>query len=123
MIRRTTKEQKARFEQRYDNEHWMGIKKLAHATTGKRCCCCLAECSEEIHHVRYSDEQGAIAGREVPGIDVFPICERCHDSIAHAKEHWIRSSHRPDLNNRNTDEFVSFLKVNWKLLSDGGIKN
>ena len=33
---------------------------------------------------------GAIAGREITGLHIFPLCTKCH-GIAHSKRNWRKS--------------------------------
>ncbi|MBD2771122.1 hypothetical protein [Iningainema tapete] len=62
----------------------------------------------------YSDSEGAIAGREVPGIHVFPLCDR-HHKIAHLKRYWRKGrTPPPTLDSRNTPEFYETLQQGWR---------
>lgn len=89
---------------------------FAHRSTGGRCCCCLTAPSEEIHHVYYQDQWGAIAGHEVPGENIFGVCRRCHDEQCHSKETWIVDPVDPVLGNHNAQEWVDKLKFGYTLL-------
>ncbi len=89
--------------------------KVSHQSTGGYCSWCLARKSEENHHVRYKDSIGCIRGREIPGIDVFPLCLRCHDVVAHSDANWVRVKDNPELNNHNTPEFIDELSRRYKL--------
>lgn len=108
----------ANFDGRYDGEMWPLILPIAHRGTGGICACCCAAQSKEVHHLRYKDEHGAIAGREVPGVDVVPVCLDCHIPICHDPENWITDKRNPKLNNRNTPEFAKFLRDNYQHLEE-----
>lgn len=106
------------FDDRYDATFWTDICALAHRTVNGICCHCMARASQEVHHVRYSDEHGAIAGREIPGEDIFPLCQQCH-GLHHTKRYWIKSKVNPALNNRATDDAIELLKNNYEVLANG----
>lgn len=100
-------------------QNYKAIVRLCHKSTNGVCCLCRSRRSEEAHHVCYSDRHGAIAGREVPGIHLFPLCERCHNT-AHKKENWLREKgEKAILGNRNTTAFVEKLKFGYQLLQQG----
>jgi len=52
-----------------------------------------------VHHLRYRDWFGAIAGRERPGWDVVPLCRKCH-GIVHRQQLWYSALKDPKRNNR-----------------------
>jgi len=87
--------------------NWPEIRREAHYQTSSRCCYCYLQGREPrqsrcVHHVRYKDELGAIAGREVPGVDVFPVCPDCHD-LLHEPSRWLTANQglKQVLDNRN----------------------
>jgi hypothetical protein len=90
----------ATYEDRYA-KNWMVIQKQAMTATRRTCCYCLKRQAAEVHHVHYSDIFGAIAGREQPGIDVFPLCHSCHHEVAHSQRHWVKNKARPVFGNHN----------------------
>ncbi|NJR69498.1 MAG: hypothetical protein HC771_13155 [Synechococcales cyanobacterium CRU_2_2] len=73
------------------------------------CCWCQRAAAVETHHAMYWDEKGAIAGREIPGVHVFPVCEECH-TVLH-RDHWFS----PDdhLARRNTPHAIDRLRAGW----------
>jgi hypothetical protein len=89
---------------------------LAHIAVKNKCCNCLRKKSKQVHHVMYQDKDGAIAGRELPGVHIFPLCVDCHKR-AHLRDVWIRNRQNPVLGHRNTDEFIRKLKVGYCMLS------
>jgi hypothetical protein len=108
---------KSKYQKRYHPHRYPPIVRFAHLSIGGICCWCLAKPSEEIHHVRYKDQYGAIAGREIPGVDIFPVCIKCHDSECHSKENWVIAKVKPELNNHSTEDAVERLKIGYELLS------
>ena len=105
---------KVKYDDRYAGDYKYTCA-ITHAATGGLCSWCLCRPSKEIHHVRYRDSLGAIAGREVPGIDVFPVCCVCHRSACHSKLYWVHVPKQPELNNHNTPEFVQLLTQRFHL--------
>lgn len=106
-------------DQRYA-ANWPKIRAKAHALVGRRCCWRGLGCegaSEEVHHVHYWVRGlGAIAGRERPGVDVFPLCSTCHQEL-HSPLLWAEV---PDLEARtNTPKAISRLQENWDKLTGG----
>lgn len=101
-------------------ENWKLICKIAHEQTKGTCCLCLVAPSVEIHHVRYRDKRGAIAGREMAGRDVFPCCKDCHDRL-HRKDAWVSDRTNPLLGNHQRSEWTARLKLGFRLLSEGTI--
>ncbi|MEH2393846.1 MAG: hypothetical protein V7K21_20005 [Nostoc sp.] len=77
--------------------------------------CCYLGCRQkaiETHHALYFDKQGSIAGREIAGVHIFPLCSQHHDE-AHCFINWVRSHFNPVLNNRNTARFYKRLRQGW----------
>ena len=103
-------------------DNWRKICAIAHQATGGMCCLCLVSRSEVVHHVRYRDKRGAIAGREVAGRDVFPVCGStnkpgtCHFRL-HQPDAWIHAKGDALLGNHQRSEWVKKLKIGYQLLS------
>lgn len=100
------------YENRY-GENWTIVSQKTRRKTGHRCC--FPGCEDratETHHSIYQDKDGAIKGREIPGVHVFPLCDR-HHKVAHQKRNWLKSKTDPELNNRNTPEFYRLLRQGW----------
>ena len=77
--------------------------------------CCYPNCDNpatETHHVLYKDKQGAIAGREQPGVHVFGLCEE-HHQLAHSPRNWRKDYRCPELGNKNTPKFYLLLRQGW----------
>lgn len=72
-----------------------------------KCRLCSARATET-HHALYFDKAGAIAGREIPFVHIFPLCDRHHEE-AHKPENWIKHHTNPILKNRNTSGFYQKL--------------
>jgi len=106
-----TKRKSADYASRYA-DNWNDISLQAKLLTKYNCCFpgCSFKCVET-HHALYSDKLGIIAGREIPGVHVFPLCRRHHE-LAHARPNWIRST-KSAQNNRNTSAFYLQLKMGW----------
>jgi hypothetical protein len=90
--------------------NWSDISLQAKFLTGYRCVLCSKKCVET-HHALYADKLGSIAGREVPGVHIFPLCVK-HHKEAHLKKNWIHSPN-PVLGNRNTVSFYLRLRQGW----------
>lgn len=93
-------------------DNWGEISLQAKLLTKYKCCFlnCRSNCVET-HHALYSDKLGMIAGREVPGVHVFPLCQK-HHKLAHSKRNWICAMN-PVENNRNTPAFYLQLRMGW----------
>lgn len=102
------------FEKRYSKNWTTDFRREIHRSVGGVCVHCKVEKSAEIHHAHYRDRNGAIAGKEKPGIDLFPLCQKCHGK-AHNTENWVKDKADPVLGNRNTDKFLSQLKDDWAI--------
>lgn len=77
----------------------------------------------ETHHAYYFDAGGAIAGREIPGIDVFPVCAECHKPILHDPTKWFGVA--DPLSRRNMPRVIKTLRANWaasQLLGSGELQ-
>ena len=84
---------------------------IAHRKTHNYCVVCLTKKSEEIHHAYY--------GNDVIGVSTFPTCISCHDEICHSPTNWIKNPSNPVWGNRNTDEFITRLRLGYQLLYGG----
>ncbi|MCC5669229.1 hypothetical protein LC653_36670 [Nostoc sp. CHAB 5784] len=84
---------------------------IAHRKTHNYCVVCLTKKSEEIHHAYY--------GNDVIGVSTFPTCYRCHDEICHSPTNWIKNPSNPVWGNRNTEEFITRLRLGYQLLYGG----
>lgn len=94
-------------------KNWSSISLQCKQLTKFKCCYpgCHSKCVET-HHSLYYDKQGAIAGRELPGIHVFPLCDT-HHKLAHKKSNWITNKSNPELGNKNTSGFYLVLRNGW----------
>ncbi|MFO8040046.1 MAG: hypothetical protein R6U67_11430 [Sodalinema sp.] len=86
------------FKNRYRG-NWHTIATRTRRFSRNRCILNPFHKAEAVHHLRYRDIRGKIAGREVPGWDVVPLCRRCHGRV-HRKQHWYSAKRHPALNNR-----------------------
>ncbi|MEH1788382.1 MAG: hypothetical protein V7L23_23060 [Nostoc sp.] len=102
-------------------DNWAEISKECKRLNNYKCC--YSGCNQksaETHHALYFDKQGVIAGREIAGVHIFPLCDQHHDE-AHSKINWVRypkglpqASHsNPVLSNRNTTRFYLKLRQGW----------
>ena len=102
---------KAEFKARYA-ENWHQISKRARRLTGGKCILC-RKGATSVHHAVYRTKEGkSIAGQEIPGVHVFPLCDRCH-KIAHSPQNWEWDRRSPALGNRNTPKFYLELRNGW----------
>jgi hypothetical protein len=97
-------------------DNWRQVTRFAHSLTHGRCTLCMIRKSTEVHHCYYKAGDRALAGGEVPGRDVFPMCEGCH-AIAHHPKNWIKDKQDPKLGNHNTETFTNKLRANFKVLA------
>ena len=84
---------------------------IAHRKTHNYCVVCLTNKSEEIHHAYY--------GNDIIGVSTFPTCYRCHNEICHSQLNWVKSRINPVWGNRNTNEFITRLRLGYQLLYGG----
>ncbi len=84
-----------------------------HSATHGRCCVCLTEKSDVIHHSRY------LGAHDEPGKNVFGTCHRCHRKRCHSKANWIWDDKDPVWGNHNTVGFEKRLQGGFKMLSAG----
>lgn len=87
--------------------NWRDTRDRTLKMTAHKCVMC-GKKATEVHHVRYKDAMGAIAGRERPLFDVFPLCKKHHEE-AHTSWNWVRDRFDPELGNHNREEFVQRL--------------
>jgi len=101
------------FEVRYA-DNWQNKAKMARETTNYRCCLCMKKSNHlEVHHAVYSNKKNKrIAGYELIGIHIFPLCPKCH-KIAHSTQNWIKDNNNPVLRNRNTAKFYRTIVNNF----------
>jgi hypothetical protein len=95
--------------------NWSTTARLARRLSNGKCCWCrVGECSE-VHHVYYWRDGMAIAGREKPGRDVFPVCDNCHVEL-HSPVLWAQV---PDIWARtNTPSTIARLRTIFKEISE-----
>ena len=96
--------------------NWTQTAKRSHLATNRICCLCCNARSQEVHHVRYRDWRGAVAGRERPGVDVFPVCLPCHEQL-HQRDAWIKDRQNPVLGNHQQAHWVARLRRGYCQLS------
>ena len=112
------------FDQRYGGQ-WSAIAAAAKSLQGNHCACCGKAFSPnalQVHHVRYSDGQGMLGDRAIPGQDVFAVCGAkgltgtCHDRL-HKPDVWLVDPINPAMGNRNVPEIAEKLKRNFQSLT------
>ena len=98
--------------------NWRQISLECRQSTNNKCC--FLGCSKEAiesHHALYFDKEGAIAGRELIAVHVFPLCELHHGKEskdgAHNWRNWIKGHKDPVLGNRNTASYYKKLRQGW----------
>lgn len=87
-----------RFDDRYRG-NWSRIAKRTRRLVFDRCILNPLHRAAAVHHLRYRDWRGTIAGREVPGWDIVPLCRTCH-GIVHRRALWYSAPINPSANNR-----------------------
>lgn len=98
------------FNKRYAPD-WPEISKFARRLTGGKCVLCDRTASETHHAVYCLSDGTPIAGNEVPGLHIFPLCRGCHEE-QHLKTNW-RKSRNPALWNHNTPSSWLQLRQGW----------
>lgn len=98
-------------------DNWPALSKKAKQLTGELCCYpgCINPATE-VHHALYCDKQGAIAGREIAGVHIFPLCDRHHSKErdgAHHWRNWRKDRNQPELGNKNTPKYYLLLRQGW----------
>jgi hypothetical protein len=82
--------------------------------------CCYLNCTNQAiasHHGLYQDDEGSVAGREIIGVHIFPLCKDhhsvSHEEGAHHYRNWISKCRNPRLTNRNTVSYYLKLREGW----------
>lgn len=96
---------------------WRATTRWARELTVDRCVRCLAK-ADEVHHAFYGFWLLGIlflpiAGLELPGWQVFPLCARCHSNrrgCAHNLKHY-RVSRRSNWRNHNRLAYTWYLRL------------
>ena len=96
------------YDARYD-ENWPDTASRAKKMNGGRCSLYPNLPANQVHHVRYRDERGPVAGREKPGRDVFPVSNKAHKEL-HSAANWKKDWMNPAQGNRGTEEMTSRLQ-------------
>lgn len=104
------KDGKPDYSVRYEYSHYAKNCAITHQATGGTCCCCNAVPSKEIHHTSYRGEE------DEPGVNLFPVCERCHSEICHSKDNWVTDPDNPVWGNHSTPGFAKALQHNYQQL-------
>lgn len=100
--------------------NWSTISRRTRNMTANRCANCWHRQATETHHMMYIDLLGAIAGREIPGWHVVPLCQTCHDckhrrpGSAHHKSVWRYGDRQ--LDNHNTLLYRLVLRAKFWVL-------
>ncbi|QVQ57088.1 hypothetical protein ELBI_83 [Anabaena phage Elbi] len=115
-----TPRQSAIDELRYgkrDNPDYIDLCYRTHKASGNRCVVCTKK-SKEIHHAYYCGVK-----KDTPGVNVFAVCQHCHDSYCHASNRWIQNYDNPMLN-RNDETTLLELRQRFIFVSSlfNGIK-
>lgn len=104
--------QSMNFNKRYGNlKKYRQQCAIAHKSTHGLCCVCMTRKSQEIHHAFY--------GNDIIGVSTYPVCAKCHQTICHSPENWIKDHQNPVWKNRNTMQFTQRLQLGYKLLYEG----
>jgi phage regulator Rha-like protein len=88
----------------------------AHNQASGVCVCCMKAKSEQVHHTSYS----LYGSGDQVGVNVFPVCEKCHRNECHSDANWITDSDDLTFGNKNTDSFIKFLRRNMNLVTKPG---
>jgi len=122
---RATSAPSHRFEDRYRG-NWGKIARRTRRLVFDRCILNPLHPAAAVHHLRYRDWRGAIAGREIPGWDVVPLCRTCHGRV-HRQALWFSAPRQPQLNNRQRWQVLwrlrlrfffwfGFFRIGWLLV-------
>jgi hypothetical protein len=106
------------FAQRYA-KNWTEISLACRRATKFLCCFpgCKAKATDA-HHALYKDAQGVIAGRELPGIHVFGLCDKHHaktgKDAAHSPRNWVKGTKAKEyLDAHQKVHFYEKLRQGW----------
>jgi hypothetical protein len=91
--------------------NWSQISRQCKELALFKCCLCQRK-AVETHHAVYQDAVGLIAGREIPGAHIFPLCLR-HHTEAHKPENWIHHHSNPVAGNKTTSSYFLKLLNGW----------
>jgi hypothetical protein len=119
--RKQSRLKQQRFNDRYRG-NWSSIAKRTRRLVFDRCILNPFHRAAAVHHLRYRDWRGTIAGREIPGWDVVPLCRNCH-GIVHRKTLWYSAPINPKTNNRQRWRALWRLRLRfwgWWLFLRGG---
>jgi hypothetical protein len=112
------------YSQRYDYSNWEEVSRRAKEYTGGLCCFPGCKRKAQVtHHDKYADKWGPIAGREIIGIDCFPLCHYHHDTVGRSNPDGAHSIYnyewRGVFESRNTPEYSKKLRLGFsqKLLN------
>lgn len=94
--------------------NWPTLSRRSRELAGDQCLLCSAPATE-VHHALYADARGAIAGREIPGVHIFPLCTACHqgEGGAHDSAHWFHDFADPIAGNHQSPAYYQKLRSAW----------
>ena len=109
-------------ERKYGS-NWRQIAKNARDDVSGRCVNCFFAKASSVHHARYFCQlRGALTptnkgrpGKEIPGIDVFPVCDRCHGRL-HRSDLWFEFKNPIKNRNKLSTCIMLALKYNVRKL-------
>ena len=109
-------------ERKYGS-NWRQIAKNSQQAVHGRCVNCFFAKASSVHHARYYCLfRGALTptnkgkrGKEIPGIDVFPVCDRCHGRL-HRGDLWCVNSNPIKNRNKLSTCMMLVLKYNARKL-------
>jgi hypothetical protein len=111
------------YDDRYADNWKQKSRETEEATGGY---CCFPDCwakGKAAHHAAYRDADGVVAGREIPGVHTFWLCN-VHDSIrnpngAHNPKNWDKGAlPPPTLDAGNTPAYYLKLREGFKQKRD-----
>lgn len=109
--------------QRKYGSNWPQIAQKAKRDVSGRCVNCFFTKASSVHHVRYfclfrgalSPTNKTKQSKEIPGFDVFPVCDRCHGRL-HRRDLWHESINPIKNRNKLSTCLLLVLKYNLRRL-------
>lgn len=105
---------------RRHKQKWKRTAKLTRSLTRDRCCNCGAA-AKEVHHSYYGIRvlflTLPLSGFEIPGWQIFPLCDKCHSNSKHCAHHIsnYQASKLSDWFNCNTSSYLWGLRFKFLL--------
>ena len=102
MTKRSPKKYSSQYQDYLRSPTWQAKRSKTFAMTNHKCVNC-GKNATQCHHLSYVN-----LGKEKPGRDIVPLCERCHNRV-HFKKYWDNPKGREAMAKDLQDKFKKFL--------------